>query len=65
VFQQGGRELVERVKVRGKQFPRAGFGLDEQRGDFPVDQPLSALGVATWRERGVRAGRLVGVADRA
>ena len=45
LFQQGGGELGEGLPVAGEQVPSVGFRLGQQRGDFPVDQPLGVLGV--------------------
>ena len=44
--QQGGRELGESFAVASEQVTSAGLGPGQERGDFLVDQPLGALGVA-------------------
>ena len=64
VFQQGGGEPVEGVAVAGEQVPGPGFGAGEQGGDFLVDQPLGALGIAAWCAESRVAGGRVAVAER-
>src|ERR1700747_2773137 len=58
VFEEGGAELGERFAVAGEQIAGAGFGFGQEGGDFLVDQPLGALGVAAWRGHGVTGGWL-------
>lgn len=53
LIEQGGGELVERLRVLGQQLPGVGLGPGQQGSDLTVDQPLGPLGVAA---RGRKAG---------